>query len=84
MQACSLQLYYKKDSSTGAFSVNFGKFFRKPFFEEHLRWLLLLFASLQHRSKYYEGFSELSPNFALILSELPIPPEIIRNALVFS
>ena len=35
-----LQLYLKRDSGTGIFSVNFVKFLRTPSFIEHLWWLL--------------------------------------------
>ena len=36
----------KRDSNTGAFPVKFAKLLRKPFFTEHLQWLLLDFQDI--------------------------------------
>ena len=44
----------KKSLWHRCFPVNFAKFLRKPFFKEHLRWLIL-----QFKSNMYESFIEL-------------------------
>ena len=36
-----MQLYQKRDSMAQVFSYEFCKIFKKTFFTEHLRWLLL-------------------------------------------
>ena len=36
VEASGLQLYWKRDSGTGVFPVNFAKFLRTPLFAEHL------------------------------------------------
>ena len=45
-QALGLQLYFKKETLTQAFSGEFYKIFKNTFFIEHIRWLLLIFQVL--------------------------------------
>ena len=44
-----LQSYFKKDTLTQVFSCEFCEIYRKAFFAEQLRWLLLYFSSFRGR-----------------------------------
>ena len=49
LQACGIACnFIKKETPTQVFSCEFSEMFKKTFFTEYLRWLLLLIVNLTH------------------------------------